>query len=33
VALTEKARQVYVDALAAAMVPVTHTIKVAAQSP
>lgn len=33
VALTEKARQFYVDALAAAMVPVTHTIKITAQSP
>jgi hypothetical protein len=32
VALTEKARQFYVDALAAARVPVTHTIKITAQS-
>ncbi len=32
VALTEKARQAYVDALAATVVPVTHTIKIAAQS-
>jgi lysophospholipase L1-like esterase len=32
VALTEKARQFYVEALAAAMVPVTHTIKITAQS-
>jgi lysophospholipase L1-like esterase len=32
VALTEKARQAYVEALAASMVPVTHTIRIAAQS-
>ncbi len=33
VALTEKARQFYVDALATAFQPVTHNIKLTAQSP